>query len=276
MTSKNPTRDSYPYVTGMGFRNRCHMIFDEYQKDDPSKITADGQIVHVKTDYVPHFFSHVLPLINHKVVILTHNSSCGINESFSNLLNNNKVLKWYAQNANFHHDKLVSIPLGLANCRWPHGNIDLIKSVNNSNIEKQFLVYMNFDINTNVKERSNVFNAFDGKDFVLKSQRKPFKDYLSDLKASKFCISPPGAGIDCHRIWESIAVGTIPIVENCHNVSFHSKMPIMIIEDWNQVTEDYLEHKYDFFQTSVYDKSPLYLDYWIKKIGLKEIKNATE
>ena len=267
--TKDPTIDSHPYVTGMGFRNRCHMIFDEYHKDDPSKITADGQIVHVKTDYVPYFFSHVLPLIKHRIVLLTHNSSYGIDASYSSFLNNDKILRWYAQNANFHHDKLTSIPLGIANRRWPHGNIDLIEAANNSPIDKEYLLYMNFDINTNVKERSAVFNAFEGKDFVLNAERKPFEDYLKDLRASKYCLSPPGAGIDCHRIWESIAVGTIPIVESCHNVLFHSKMPIMIINDWSEVTEDYLEHKYEFFQSSLYDKSPLYLDYWIKKIGLK-------
>ena len=57
----------------------------------------------------------------------------------------------------------------------------LIDAVNNSPIEKEYLLYMNFDINTNVKERSAVFNAFEGKDFVLNAERKPFEDYLTTL-----------------------------------------------------------------------------------------------
>ena len=55
------TSDSYPYVTGNGFRNRAHMIFDEHQQDDPSKITEDNQVIFIKTDFVSHFFTNVLP-----------------------------------------------------------------------------------------------------------------------------------------------------------------------------------------------------------------------
>ena len=266
----DPTRDSYPYVTGMGFRNRCHMIYDEYQKDPPERITEDGQVVHVKTNFVPHFFSHVLPLINYRIVILTHNSSFGIDSSYSTFLNNKKIIRWYAQNANFFHPKLHSIPLGIANARWPHGNIGMVEQVIGKNYSKDFLVYMNFDLNTNYAKRSRVFEMFDEKDYVLKGQKKPFKEYLKDLARSKFTISPPGHGIDCHRIWESIAVGTIPIVENCHNISFHTRLPILIIDDWRLVDKDFLEHKHGFLTSDLYDRSSIYLDYWIKKIGLKQ------
>ena len=179
-------------------------------------------------------------------------------------------MRWYAQNANTPHEKLESIPLGIANRRWPHGDIDLIESTKAKMTDKKHLVYMNFDIKTNVSDRSVVYDIFKDKDCVLKGEKKPFKDYLSDLSISKYCISPPGAGIDCHRIWESIAIGTIPIVERCHNVSFHAKMPIMIIDDWDTVTKEELEHKYDFYNSIMYDKAPLYLDYWIKKIGLNQ------
>jgi hypothetical protein len=37
------------------------------------------------------------------------------------------------------------------------------------------------------------------------------EDYIRALQTHKFCISPPGRGIDAHRTWESLMVGTIPI-----------------------------------------------------------------
>ena len=45
--------DSYPYVTGMGFRKRCHMVCDEFGFDPPTHITEDDQFVFVKTDTGP-------------------------------------------------------------------------------------------------------------------------------------------------------------------------------------------------------------------------------
>ena len=264
------TADSYPYLTGMGLRNRAHMVFDEFHQDRPNSIKEDGQVIFVKTDYIPQFFSYIMPSIKYQVNIITHNSALGIDASYNRYLNNSKILKWYAQNANFFHEKLESVPLGIANRRWPHGDVDLIEDIKSKTTEKQYLAYMNFDINTNATKRSVVYDVFKDKEYVLKGSKKSFKDYLVDLSLSKYCISPPGAGIDCHRIWECIAIGTIPIVERCHNISFHTKMPIMIIDDWNIVTKEELDHKYDFYNSILYNESPLYLEYWIDKIGLNQ------
>ena len=50
------TKCSYPYLTGMGLRNRCHLIYDEFQKDPANKITQDNQVIFVKTDLIYDFF----------------------------------------------------------------------------------------------------------------------------------------------------------------------------------------------------------------------------
>lgn len=267
---KNITKDSYPYLTGMGLRNRSHLIFDEFQQDPASCITKEGQVVFLKTDFIDVFFNNIIHTIKHKIKIITQNSSLGVEKRHSVYLNNEKVLIWYAQNANFYHPKLQSIPLGIANARWPHGNINEIEEVKSSENTKDYLVYMNFDVKTNPNKRQEILDMFKGKDFVLNGEKKPFKQYLTDLSKSKFTVSPPGHGIDCHRIWESIAVGTIPIVENCHNISFHRDCPIMIIDDWQTLTKEFLEHKYEFYKSSLYTNSKIYLDYWINQIGLKQ------
>ena len=265
----NLTQDSYPYITGMGIRNRCHMIFDEFRKDEANKIKYDGQVIFIKTDLVPMFFADIMPKINRSVVVVTHNSALGIDEKYKKFLDDPRIIKWYAQNANFNHPKLCSVPLGIANARWPHGDISEIKKANEPKSKKDHLVYMNFDLKTNITERTKVYDMFKDKDYVLKGERKPFGEYLKDLARCKYTLSPAGAGIDCHRIWESIAVGTIPVVQNCHNISFHTKMPIMVIDDWNNLNKKHLEEKYDTFKERKYTYTPLYLDYWIKKIGLE-------
>ena len=262
------TSDSYPYVTGMGFRNRSHFIFDEFRQDGADNITHDGQVVFIKTDLVPMFFANVMPKVKHSVKIITHNSAIGIDLNHLQFLDNRMVDYWYAQNANIRHEKLISIPLGLANKRWEHGNINDIENVMQSCTEKQHLVYMNFDIKTNSSERLKVHSSFAKKDFVYSAPAKPFVEYLKDLKSSKFSLSPQGMGVDCHRIWESILVGTIPIVKDCQNISFYKDMPILVIDDWNDVSQTFLEKEYENI-TSAWDDSKLFIDYWIEKIGLK-------
>tara|TARA_R100000008_G_scaffold84500_1_gene72044 strand:- start:3923 stop:4744 length:822 start_codon:yes stop_codon:yes gene_type:complete len=262
------TSDSYPYVTGNGFRNRAHMIFDEHQQDDPSKITEDNQVIFIKTDFVSHFFTNVLPEIDYKVKIITHNSALGIDFGYLQFLDNRKVTSWHAQNANILHYKLNSIPLGVANKRWAHGNIDIIEEVSTSDENKENLAYMNFDISTNSNTRSEVHNLFSDQSYVYCAPKKSFGEYLKDLKSSKFCISPQGRGVDCHRIWESILMRTIPIVKDCQNISFYRDMPILIIDDWAQIDEKFLEEEYEN-KINKWDDSKLFMDHWIKEIGLK-------
>lgn len=263
------TADSYPYITGMGFRNRCHLIYDEFHKGNPSSISEDGQVVFIKTDLVPMFFRNIMPEIKYAVKIITHNSALGIDKEYTQFLDNPKVITWYGQNANFKHPKLNSIPLGLANLRWGHGNVKQLLEVLEDKQERTHLLYMNFDIGTNADKRSKVFNLFSEKDFVFSADRKSFQEYLRDLSSSKYALSPAGAGIDCHRVWESLAVGTIPIVESCHNISFYKNLPILIVDDWNEITKEWLDAKYVEIKNNSNIPS-LFLDYWIKKIGLLE------
>ena len=272
--SETKTADSYPYVTGMGFRNRSHMVVDEFRQDPPHTISERGQVVFVKTDLTPQFMQYILPSIAHPITLITHNSALGINSDYVQFLDNPKILNWYAQNANIFHPKLRSIPLGIANQHWPHGNITEIENVRHKNLAREHLVYMNFDISTNSTKRSSVYEMFRGKEYVKHAHRKPFSEYLHDLATSKYSLSPPGAGIDCHRIWESIAVETIPIVEACHNITFYKDMPILIVDEWETITEEFLNQKYEEI-LSKSNRSLMFLDSWIEKVGLLPLRFPT-
>ena len=263
------TQDSYPYVTGMGFRNRAHGIWDEFHQDDPNNIRFDGQVVFVKTDLIPFFFAQVMPKIYRAIRLVTHNSAIGIDRNYEEFLNDPRIISWHAQNANFSHPKLFSIPLGLANQRWCHGDLEVVKEVSSKEIDKTNLVYMNFDLDTNRENRTKVYNMFHGKEYVLETPSKSFRDYLRDLRSSKYVLSPPGRGIDCHRVWESILMGAIPIVERSHNMSFYEEMPIVLVDNWDIVTKDWLEESYSKLASKDYEDMTQ-LDYWINKLGLLE------
>jgi hypothetical protein len=261
------TQDSYPYVTGMGFRNRAHTIYDEFHQDDPSAVMFDGHVVFVKTDLVAPFFSHVMPKIYRSIRLITHNSAIGISKDHEVYLNDPRIISWHAQNANFEHPKLFSLPLGLANQRWAHGDLNIIRKVSTARINRDNLVYMNFDLNTNRERRSMVYDKFHGKDYVLETPSKSFADYLRDLRSSKYVLSPPGRGIDCHRVWESILMGAIPIVERSHNMSFYEEMPIILVDDWDTISKEWLEGQYDEIKSKDFE-DVMKMDYWIDKLGL--------
>ena len=91
--------------------------------------------------------------------------------------------------------------------------------------------------------------------------------YLDQLSRYKFCICPPGNGIDCHRTWECLYLGVIPIVYyHCHNLQFLD-LPILIINDWDIITDEYLVGIYNEFQKKKFNFDKLDITYWDKLIN---------
>lgn len=85
-------------------------------------------------------------------------------------------------------------------------------------------------------------------------------NYFDSLKKYKFIISPEGNGIDCHRHYESLIYGCIPIVED--NPLLREKykdLPILFTNDYSEITEKYLNEKYEIMLNQLYDFSKLFL-----------------
>jgi hypothetical protein len=106
--------------------------------------------------------------------------------------------------------------------------------------------------------------------------------YFSTLSNYKFVISPEGNGIDCHRHYEALMYGCIPIVErNSLTEQKYSGLPVLWTIDYSEITEKYLTEMYAIFLQTDYDFSKLFLqyypsnlqnqikyngDFWLKKI----------
>lgn len=225
----NLTEDSSPFITGMGYRKKCDLIYDEFKKDDLIQNQFKNCKIFIKTDYLHFFISNILPYIKNTFILYSHNSDLSINASYNALLDNFFLKKWYAQNVLIKHEKLFAIPIGLANKRWEHGNIEIFKEVLNLKIKKEKDFYFHFNEKTNLVERKNCLSNVD----LPKDQPKIFKEYLKDLSKSYFSICPSGNGLDTHRVWESIYFKTIPIVT--HNETYEQlskKYPILMIDKW--------------------------------------------
>ena len=128
------------------------------------------------------------------------------------------------------------------------------------------LVYMNFDINTYKNERSYCFNLFKDKKWVTNgSNLKTMngrRHFLQEIRNHKFVLCPRGNGIDTHRLWETLYMGSIPIVIKEDALIDFNTLPILFIEKWTDITEDFLNAKYDEFQCISWNMEKLRFSYW--------------
>ena len=47
------------------------------------------------------------------------------------------------------------------------------------------------------------------------------------------CHSSTGAGIDCHRTWESVLLGSVPVVTNSSLWPLYRDRAFVVLPDWN-------------------------------------------
>lgn len=101
-------------------------------------------------------------------------------------------------------------------------------------------------------------------------------DYYDALPHYKFVISPEGLGFDCHRHYEALIAGCIPIME--YNPLIEKKYndcPVLYTKDYSEINHKYLEAKYKEMIGKEYDFSCLFFSSYDedKQKKIKECRN---
>lgn len=240
--------------------------YDNLQNTLDLKSLKDNDIIYTHTFYVKQLFE-VISKIDTKLRIITHNSDQNVDESYQLPSN---VIKWYAQNVNVVNPRIESIPIGLENDRWyPElRKKEKMADKNKEMIHFKNLVYMNYNISNNPARRQPVYDLLKGKSWVTTEEGKNgqnFDSYINNIYHHKYVICPEGNGMDTHRTWETLYMGTIPIEKKNINNSFHVDMPILLVNEWSEITVELLTVIWpDLFCKRNIKK--LTFDYWKNKI----------
>lgn len=80
----------------------------------------------------------------------------------------------------------------------------------------------------------------------------------------KYVILPLGNGLDCNRTWEAIILGCIPIVKSSGLDSMYQGLPVLIVNDWKDITQDLL----DKYKPDTSKIKKIYMDYWINLFNM--------
>jgi hypothetical protein len=260
---------SAPYISGDSFRFASDFAYDDISKElDPGQV-FEGSTVFVKTDYLDEYFHSIHPKITVPYILITHNSDDPIPGPYSHMLDDKKIIAWFGQNVeNYSHPKLHPIPIGVANQCWKHGDIKILEQMQklvdlqNRNI----MLYMNFSLDTNKPVREFVFKKFKKKKYCFAAPPKSFTKYLTDINRSKFVLSPRGNGLDCHRTWEALYMGAIPVVKSSAIDPLFDDLPVLIIKRWGDIKLSFLKLKHKEILSQQINKDKLYIDYWMALI----------
>ena len=83
------------------------------------------------------------------------------------------------------------------------------------------------------------------------------KDTWNICSKYKFIISPHGNGLDCHRTYEAMCLGCIPIVKSSSLDLLYKDMPVIILKKWDDINIDLLLKKSEQINTISREKLTL-------------------
>jgi hypothetical protein len=238
-------------------------------------LLKNSKSIFIYTDLLDVFIVKYLKYLepSKEYILMTHNSDICIDEKYKYLLDNYNV-RLYSQNINIVHTKLYSIPIGIANSQWRHGNLNILlkniyKAKNVILINRIDKIYVNFDINTNLQYRTDVINSLKKSNISYIGSFTNYENYLNELSKFRWVACPRGNGIDIHRLWETLYIGSLPLVDKNINTEQYKDLPIIYIDDWKNITYDYLMNETNKIIANLdkYNYNKLSLDYWKKLIN---------
>ncbi len=237
---------SEPFVSGDTFRKFSDHIFDETKKIDPKKVFRND-FVFLKTDFIEIFFEEYHPYIEHKYNLITHNSDINLTQELYNF-SDEKIITWFAQNLCLKKtNTLLPLPIGLENLRYLKNGI--LKDFKSIFPVKNRFILSSFNEWTNPSERINLLNLSTEIDNIDIINYLNHKDYVEGLSAYMYNLCPVGNGSDTHRLWESLMVGTIPImIKSDFSLNFLDiGIPILLVNEWNDLKNLDMDYLYENF-----------------------------
>lgn len=181
----------------------------------------------------------------------------------------------YCVNKIEESEYLKALPIGLENAHFNKSGVinDFLHNglpvrETSVSVNKINMIFTSFSANTNELERLPLIDAIKRSRHKFSGSGLTMTQYLQELSSSRFVLSPKGNGLDCHRTWESIYLGAIPVVlEGTLANSFTSSLPIWEISNWEQVLGASDEELLDRYkQLSRRNAEMAFSDFWEKRL----------
>jgi len=224
-----------------------------------------GSTVFCNTDLLDNLFYHLKKNKTLKNInLITHQTDQIISEALFKR-KPNCVNKWFAVNAGFNHKDLIPIPIGIASDFSLKNLIykDFTNFNNKNYLKKDINLYINFNKNTNFRERKDLINLFKDKSWVtIDNPDLSKQEYLKNLQNYTFVLCPWGNGVDTHRLWETIYSGSIPVTKYHETYKAAKNLPVLFVKNYEEINKELLTNYIENFESLSLEFEKLTKNYW--------------
>jgi hypothetical protein len=293
-------------------RNRDPQSSSRHIDQDLLKDLKDGDTVHICSWLtITRFVKEFVPRLTKRVIMVTNDSDMDApicekptgpgdtiaKEEIRNFIESDLCIHWFTQNCTIDHPKVSPIPIGLDyHTFWTqtnspqeqeHSLINIVKQrglIEQSSLrakgpkeQRMLKCYANFHFSIYNKyytqERIDCINqvARDCVDFERSYLDR--KQCWNTMMQYIFILSPAGMGLDCHRTWEAIALGCIPVLRRMGLAyeRIYDDLPVLWVDKWSDINKELLLKTVEEFNGRQFKMEKLTLAYWVNKINSKKV-----
>ena len=297
--------DTCEFVSSRGIMKSCDIYprrpcSDTYQLlgHDWSKL-RDGCTVYISSASLTNFVNNIFWAQPFRINLVTGDSDKSVPtqvlsaELIERLLADEKLISWWSQNLIVpnRHPKLRPMPIGLdyhtianagpAGTSWgpfatPIDQEVLLKRIRDEAkplAERKCMIHSNFHFAIEGRQF-----GFDRRDAMSKLpadlvhyEPTPTDREMTWRRQSEFVFvaSPMGGGLDCHRTWEALVLGCIPVMRKLPIARLFEDLPVLMVDDWSDVTKDLLEKtQAEFAGRTDWNWKKLTLAWWMDNIKM--------
>jgi hypothetical protein len=257
-------------ITGEKVAGACDAVWFHYEHR-PFSVARDARTFYTDTIHVEGLFEQLTRIADRRLVVVTHNSDRGIGADMLAKLPASAVA-WHAQNVCHADPRLHPLPIGLENERWfpEQRKKQKILALRAARVAPTKLLYINHAVATNPTTRQRPYDLFAGAPWctaVHGQNGSDFDRYLQGIADHFFVLSPPGNGVDCHRTWEALYAGRVPILLRSPNTALYRDLPVVLVDDWSELDERRLRDEQARLLDGRYDFDKLRFDHWRRQIN---------
>ncbi len=249
------------YITNHKYDSICDVAYKTRSRNDLKFPLTPGSIICTQgtTDILKSFFK-----LNIQVpfTLVTIESDEDITSDHT-WIQNRFLIQWYSWNS--VHPSIIPIPIGL------NHNTQFM-AIRESDVygQKVEKVLLNFKLDR--QERQEIYSHFENKAFIHIQKYERFWETKSKLKRHyqmisrfKWVLCPRGEGHDTHRVWETLYLGSTPVVLKGPLYNLYSQFPIIQIDTWRDLS---LNKLLDMQNSILFNEttSKLIFSYWYNLI----------
>ena len=256
------------YVSSRGIMKSCHVFQSHFSSSNPhiyEDILAkveDGDSVYVCTTAVSTFAHVFLPRLKNQITLVTGDADESVPyiTGADAILASPYIVRWFTQNCIGVHPKLRHMPIGMDYHTLSHGgnpawggqrssvdqdnDIHILRESSPHFSERERKCYTTFHFELGRGDRHEAYNSIPKELVYYEPTHVPRAESHAKQAKYAFVVSPYGGGPDCHRTWEALALGCIPIVKSCGLDPLFADLPVLLVKSWGDVTQELLDKQW--------------------------------